>query len=469
MKASFAFAAAAAVAVNAAATPARIEARASEASSGSLPAVTVKGNAFFAGNERFYIRGIDYQPGGSSDAADGSDPLADVQACTRDIAKFKELGVNTVRVYTVDNSKSHDQCMSMLADAGIYLALDVNSPNYSLNREEPAGSYNDVYLQSVFATIDAFHKYSNTLLFFSGNEVINADNNTNCAPYIKATTRDMKSYINSMGYRKIPVGYSAADVESNRYDLATYMNCGTEDQRSDFFAFNDYSWCDPDSSFTISGWDAKVKQYGDYSIPLFLSEYGCIENKRNFEEVSTLYSSQMTSVYSGGLVYEYSEEGSGYGLVTISGNSVKPKSDFNFLKQQFAKTQSGGDGGYKSSGSPSECPKRSSTWEVKDFLGPALPSMPEGAKKYIGKGAGKAPGLHGDGSQWATDGQSQGTAVPGSGAVASGSSSSASGAASSATAEGAASSVFRGDATLMPFLACGATVFFSMFFGAAML
>lgn len=148
-----------------------IAASAAAVSAASLTPVTVKGNAFFAGSERFYIKGIDYQPGGSSDAADGSDPLADVQACQRDVENFKKLGVNTVRVYTVDNSKNHDQCMSMLADAGIYLALDVNSPHYSLNRDEPASSYNDVYLQSVFATIDAFASYDNTLLFFSGNEV----------------------------------------------------------------------------------------------------------------------------------------------------------------------------------------------------------------------------------------------------------------------------------------------------------
>lgn len=25
--------------------------------------VTIKGNAFFVGNDRFYIRGVDYQPG----------------------------------------------------------------------------------------------------------------------------------------------------------------------------------------------------------------------------------------------------------------------------------------------------------------------------------------------------------------------------------------------------------------------
>lgn len=72
----------------------------------SLAPVTVKGNgkqncrfhrlvgtflfysdnlsAFFAGNDRFYIRGIDYQPGGSSDAAD---PLANTDTCKRDIAE----------------------------------------------------------------------------------------------------------------------------------------------------------------------------------------------------------------------------------------------------------------------------------------------------------------------------------------------------------------------------------------------
>lgn len=29
----------------------------------SIKPVTIKGNAFFVGDERFYIRGVDYQPG----------------------------------------------------------------------------------------------------------------------------------------------------------------------------------------------------------------------------------------------------------------------------------------------------------------------------------------------------------------------------------------------------------------------
>ncbi|KAK4635537.1 1,3-beta-glucanosyltransferase gel1 [Fulvia fulva] len=454
MKGAIALTVASAALTHAVATPAK--AAASSSSSGSLPAVTVKGNAFFAGEDRFYIRGIDYQPGGSSKATDS---IADVDVCKRDIEQFKKLGINTIRVYTVDNTANHDECMAALADAGIYLALDVNTPKYSINRADPAASYNDVYLQSIFATIDAFAKYDNTLLFFSGNEVINADNNTNCAPYIKAVTRDMKQYIGSMGYRSIPVGYSAADVESNRFEMAEYMNCGTDDQRSDFYAFNDYSWCDP-SSYQTSGWDQKVKQYGDYSIPLFLSEYGCVTNKRNFGEVAALYGTDMTPVYSGGLVYEYSEEGSGYGLVTISGNTITPKSDFTALMSALSKTPPPqGDGGYKSDGTPSQCPTESSTWEVKDFTGQDLPAIPEGAEKYMKNGAGKGPGLSGTGSQNA-GGESTGTAAPGSGSV----SAVASGHASSSSA---ANAIAMGEIGYAPFV-CSGFVMLSTLFGMAL-
>lgn len=220
--------------------------------------------AFFQGTSRFYIRGVDWQPGGSSKLVD---PMADTTTCTRDIAEFQKLGLNTVRVYTVDNTASHDACMAALAAAGIYLVLDVNTPLYSLNRATPAPSYNSVYLQNIFATIDAFANYTNTLAFFSGNEVINDDTTTSAAPYVKAVTRDMRQYIGSRGYRQIPVGYSAADVDSNRLEMAEYMNCGTADERSDFFAFNDYSWCDP-SSFQISGWDQKVKNFTGYGLPI---------------------------------------------------------------------------------------------------------------------------------------------------------------------------------------------------------
>lgn len=68
----------------------------------SFQPVTIKGNAFFAGNDRFYVRGVDYQPGtsiapllqwmqkaNSGHLLGGSsnliDPIADPVICKRDI------------------------------------------------------------------------------------------------------------------------------------------------------------------------------------------------------------------------------------------------------------------------------------------------------------------------------------------------------------------------------------------------
>jgi len=412
----------------------------------SLTPITVKGNAFFQGDKRFYIRGVDYQPGGSSKLVD---PIADEASCKRDIAKFKELGINTVRIYTVDNTANHDACMNALAAAGIYLVLDVNTPKYSLNRANPSPSYNAVYLQNIFATIDAFASYPNTLAFFSGNEVINDDETTPAAPYVKAVTRDMRQYIGTR-HRKIPVGYSAADVNSNRREMAEYMNCGTDDERSDFFAFNDYSWCDP-STFTTAGWDQKVKNFTGYGLPIFLSEYGCNTNTRQFQEVTSLYGKDMTPVYSGGLVYEYSEEGSKYGLVKIDGDTVTETSDFVALKSAFSKTSNpSGDGGYNSEGGANDCPTKSSNWNVADD---ALPAIPTAAAAYMKKGAGKGAGLTGPGSQNAGE-TSPGTATKGSGAVS-----------ATAKASSLASGLTKGSASYKPLIVAGIVVAFS-FLGA---
>lgn len=443
---------AAALAASVAASPAAIEKRA------SIQTVTVKGNAFFAGDKRFYIRGVDYQPGGASDA---KDPIADATGCKRDVAKFKELGINTVRVYTVDNTANHDECMNALADAGIYLALDINTPLYSLNRANPQPSYNEEYLQSIFATVEEFAKYDNTLLFFSANEVINDDATTNCAPYVKAVTRDIKSYMNARKLRKVPVGYSAADVESNRYEMAAYMNCGDDAVRSDFFGFNDYSWCDP-SDFKTAGWDAKVKKFQDYSIPIFLSEYGCNKNTREFNEVASIYGSDMMSVYSGGLVYEYSQEDSNYGLVQISGGQVTTMKDFDTLKSKFQKTPiPTGDGGYKTTNKPSECPTKSSTWNV-TMSADQLPAFPKKAADFLKNGCGKGPGLTGKGSQ--NSGTSEETlSGEADGAVTTGSTTGG----SSATPSKGASAALRPEFGFAPF-ACGAVVLISTFLGGAL-
>lgn len=380
-----------------------------------------------------------------------------------------KLKINTVRIYTVDNSKDHSDCMSQLAAAGIYLALDVNTPKYSLRQDKPAQSYNHVYLQNVFATIDEFQKYSNTLLFFSGNEVINNVETSAAAPWVKAVTRDMKQYIGNRKYRPIPVGYSAADIDDNRVETAEYMNCGTDDERSDFFAFNDYSWCDP-STYDTSTWGQKVTAFSNYSIPIFLSEFGCTKTERKFEEISTLYGTKMTPVYSGGLVYEYSKEGDDtqqkFGLVDVSSGSPSELPDFQTLMQAYQNTPDpSGDGGYKSSGSPSTCPSKSSTFLVDSD---ALPAMPAQASQYFANGAGKGPGLTGTGSQ-DVGAESSGTATAGSGKpTASGTTNSGSGGSSSTTSKSSAAGVRIPEMQMGP-LVCGVVVILSSMLGAVLL
>lgn len=346
-----------------------------------LQSITVKGNAFFKGDDRFFIKGVDYQPGGSSNLYD---PLADPTTCERDIKYFKELGINTIRVYSIDNTADHDECMDQLSDAGIYLILDVNIPHASIARDKGANcSYNTMYLNEVLASVKLMSKYNNTLGFFAANEVINDETTTPAAAYVKAVVRDIKTFQRNTGLRLIPVGYSAADVEENRIQSAHYFNCGDDEMaRVDMFGFNDYSWCGR-SSFTQSGYDQKVKAYGNYSVPLFLSEYGCNKvEPRPFTEVAALYSDKMTHVFSGGLVYEYSEESNEYGLVEISSDNktVTEKDDFQNLKSQFSSASlPTGDGGYQSDLPHSECPPQTDEWEASNDI----PDTPKGALKYI--------------------------------------------------------------------------------------
>lgn len=71
---------------------------------------------------------------------------------------------------------------------GVYLLIDVNAPTpgESLNRMDPKGSYTADYLKRTFAVVEAFKDYDNTLLFFSGNEIIDhPGTGKDVPPYIR--------------------------------------------------------------------------------------------------------------------------------------------------------------------------------------------------------------------------------------------------------------------------------------------
>ena len=60
------------------------------------------------------------------------DPLVDGAACQRDIPFLQRLGVNAVRVYSVDSAGNHDTCMNALSQAGIYTMCVLRRPVHSI-------------------------------------------------------------------------------------------------------------------------------------------------------------------------------------------------------------------------------------------------------------------------------------------------------------------------------------------------
>lgn len=355
---------------------AALAAVASAASSSSdFPTIEIVGNKFFYSNNgsQFYMKGIAYQEAVSNQTDDTSftDPLADGDACKRDIPYLQELQTNVIRVYAINASQDHDACMSALQDAGIYVISDLSEPSTSIIRSDPKW---DVELYQRYAeVVDILAQYDNVLGFFAGNEVTNNASNTDASAFVKAAVRDMKAYIKQKGYRSIPVGYSSNDDSETREAIADYFACGSEDERADFYGINMYEWCG-NSSFKESGYEARTKEFEGYPVPLFFSEYGCNEvQPREFTEVETLYSSDMTDVWSGGIVYMYFQETNNYGLVSIDNGKVSTLDDFNNLSKEMAKISptSASASAATESGSTINCPaSTASTWKANSALPP---------------------------------------------------------------------------------------------------
>lgn len=221
------------------------------------------------------------------------------------------------------------------------MVLDVNSGLYGqyIDRSDPSSTYNEAYLTHVFQVIEAFANYPNTLGFWAANEIINQDSSSGAPAYIRAVVRDMKDYISHNVARSIGVGYAAADVSTLLADTWNYLACedsSSPSSKIDFFGLNDYEWCG-DSSYTESGYNQLVAMFADASIPVFFSEYGCNNvEPRTFTEVAALYGVNMTA-FSGGFVYEWTEEANNYGLVDVnSSTEVTVLEDYAYLKEEFA-------------------------------------------------------------------------------------------------------------------------------------
>lgn len=195
------------------------------------------------------------------------------------------------------------------------------------------------------------------------------------------------------------MGYSAADVREILLDTWNYLQCTTgndasDPSRVDLFALNSYSWCG-DSSYQTSGYDVLVSDFSNTSVPVFFSEYGCNKpTPRVFTEVPVLYGPLMTPVLSGGLVYEFSQEPSDYGLVTINTDgSADLLSDYDSLQKQYNALNVTALQGVAAQNTTSTPPKCSSTLITNQGFATnfTIPSPPSGAQDLINNGIENAP------------------------------------------------------------------------------
>ncbi|KAJ5549678.1 hypothetical protein N7461_004376 [Penicillium sp. DV-2018c] len=332
-----------------------------------LDPIVIKGTKFFysSNNTQFYMRGIAYQQE-STDSNSYKDPLADAEACARDVPILQELRTNVIRTYAINATADHSACMKLLQDAGIYVISDLSEPKLSINRDDPL--WNTELFQRYTDVVDELAQYSNVIGFFAGNEVSNNVATSDASAFVKAAVRDTKRHIKKKGYRPMGVGYATADVSSIRANMADYFDCEDTDEAIDFWGYNIYSWCGS-STYTKSRYKDRTEEFANYSVPVFFAEYGCNEvQPRTFTDVKALYSDPMAEVWSGGIVYMYFQEANDYGLVSvIDSTSVKTLSDFKYYSSQIANVDPTGTN--KASYTPTmaalrSCPTVDSKWHA---------------------------------------------------------------------------------------------------------
>ena len=310
--------------------------------------------------------------------------MADGNACKRDIPYLQQIFTNIIRVYAIDPTKNHDDCMAQLASAGIYVIADLGEPGTSIESNNP--EWDVTLYQRYTGVVDSLAKYKNVLGFFAGNENVSSGNQTAAAAFVKAAVRDVKGYIAAQNYRKtLGVGYATADVPT-RDELAHYFACepgnSGNSTQIDYWGYNVYSWCG-DSNYATSSYGERVDFFSDYPVPVFFAEYGCIEGidggatHRPFTEVEVLFGN-MTKVFSGGIVYEWFMGANDYGLVELTDNgaSVSPYPDFTSLQSQLASISpsSTARSAYTPSNSAPACPTVAASWQAEASPLPPSPN-----------------------------------------------------------------------------------------------
>jgi len=301
-----------------------------------LDPIAIKGYKFFNSRtgENVLIKGIDYYPRPNAGDLD----VNSVDYFTeehrhiweRDIPQFQALGVNAIRLYSVDPDQDHAAFMCALSKAGIYVLVELASgacPKCAILSSEAPHCYPRQLKTRGEAVIYEFSKYSNTLAFSAGNEVnhytMNHPPQWN-APCLKKFVRDMRAYVSKCDHiRHVPVGLIMAD--SDRDENTLYYNCQSGDDdldHAEWYGINTYVYCNgtADSFDEAVGFNKLIQSFEtyNYSIPVMLTEYGCLsksfptidgyQGQRNFNQAKWLGMKSVQDEFAGGFAFEYSIE-----------------------------------------------------------------------------------------------------------------------------------------------------------------
>jgi hypothetical protein len=320
----------------------------------SLNPVVVKGNLLYDSvtKERFYIKGVTYDPIPSCGLGIDVDVIADDYvypggeygsdwvSWREDLEEMAKLNVNTVRIYTVDHLKTHANFMKWAEKLGLYVLIPLTGSGFGKldalksSPECYTGQLGEELLFYSRSIVRQFSEYPNMLVFEAGNELLNIYSNAGNGesfPCLKSLIRDVHVFqagcTSSM--RRVPLVYSLEDLGSpSREYVGDYLTCmyESDDDVLDVMGINTYTYCKD-----FHEWDADNpyfeinEAYKNYASPVVFTEFGCPWGEeevggRKFNNVDQMMN-EMQETLSGGLVYEFSNHAKpfwpdGFGVVT---------------------------------------------------------------------------------------------------------------------------------------------------------
>jgi hypothetical protein len=305
---------------------------------GHLDPILIKGYKFFNSRtgENILIKGIDYYPRPNTGELDFNSVDFFTEEYRhiweRDIPQFQALGVNAIRLYSVDPLQDHSAFMCALNNAGIYVMVELASgscPSCAILSKKAPDCYPSELKIRGELVIKEFSKYTNTLAFSAGNEVnhfvpFGKSPEWN-APCLKKFVKDMRVYVSKCDHiRHIPIGLIMAD--SDREVNTLYYNCQSDEmddmEHAEWYGINTYVYCNGSATELAHAegfmdLSTAFESY-NYSIPVLLTEYGCLsksfptiggyQGQRNFNQAKWLGNPSIQNDFAGGMTFEYSIE-----------------------------------------------------------------------------------------------------------------------------------------------------------------